>query len=1212
MFSKTHIALGQTLLKEKRIKHLLFSEGTYQIEIVDPKVKKSFFPFLQLDDDGKLVDCFCTCSDAEKKKSCAHLAAAYLKIMSGHKEPLHMRFRSSLWNQLCLLAFRRFGASTDKFVKKEGGFELHFPSKRLFSVKGKRVATLLFERPVETEETSLKFSNLSPEELQLWREGRPSEHLQYELSFWSDLAKWWMRLEEEGEKYTLSFEEKNELPQWITLRFAAVQAGFYIARVDWPAIIPALATVHSPLAVHTREHRITKITYDPTQSCFHIARKGEGQRTKEKGIRVGDWTFVPGKGFYPGEIDPIFDQPIIPKDKIGAVLEKHLSLMEEYLVGTTIHPYGVSVRYTLCFDENDSLHIMSFVFKEGDLTQKQSAYFGPWVYLEGKGFFLLENQLFDAVEMAIASEDMNDFINRHRSWLSNFEGFQTHIYAIESALRYTVTKEGFLLFEAGLNLKEGEGIDFGEWIYVKGQGFFIKKTGSVASFFRDKVPIPTAEVSAFIKMHRDELEQVKGFISEKCPLDKSGVDISLNGDGRIVIAPRFVFFPEYSAKQVQLLGDFTYVEGEGFYEIPPEKRLPETFLRKRTIALQDEAYFVFYELDMLKAFILSIPKQLRKPSRFALHVVQLKQRKKGIKIEWVLKAHFETDVGVLPLFEVWKGLQENRRYFFSSGGLIVLRQMRFNWLKNVSKRHWLKDGEWLKISTMDWLRLCMLEEVVLPEEEAKTKEYVEMLENFTSDEEIDLTGFKSTLRSYQEVGVRWLYFLCSYGLSGLLCDEMGLGKTHQAMGLLAAARNRSEGTAKFLVVCPTSVIYHWEGLLKTFLPTMRVVVFYGLGRSLESFESEADLLLTSYGTLRSERQALSALPFAIAIFDEIQIAKNPHSQTHKALKRIQADVRIALTGTPIENRLMELKALFDIVLPGYLPSDAQFKEVFINPIEKGHDPERKKLLSRLTKPFILRRRKADVLLELPEKIEEIALCDLSDEQKELYRTAVTQRKEALMKEVQSGPLPLTHIFSLFSTLKQICDHPCLITKDFQDYQKHASGKWDLFVQLLQETRDSGQKLVVFSQYLGMLDLFAAYLKEHNIGFASIRGSTRDRKAQLETFRNDPSCEIFLASLQAAGVGIDLVSASVVIHYDRWWNPARENQATDRVHRIGQNRGVQVFKIVTKNTIEEHIHRLIEKKAALLQEIIHFDEHDQIKGLTKDEIVELLKLMEAQE
>jgi SNF2 family DNA or RNA helicase len=215
-----------------------------------------------------------------------------------------------------------------------------------------------------------------------------------------------------------------------------------------------------------------------------------------------------------------------------------------------------------------------------------------------------------------------------------------------------------------------------------------------------------------------------------------------------------------------------------------------------------------------------------------------------------------------------------------------------------------------------------------------------------------------------------------------------------------------------------------------------------------------------------------------------------------------------------------------------------------------------------------------------------------------------------MEELQSGSsgTPLMHVFALFSSLKQICDHPCLISKNPEDYAKHQSGKWDLFVELLEETRDSGQKLVVFSQYLIMLDIIENYLTEKKIGFAGIRGSTRNRKEQLEKFREDPACEVFVASLQAVGVGVDLVAASVVIHYDRWWNPAKENQATDRVHRIGQSRGVQVFKMVTKGTIEEHIHRLIEKKMALMEGVIGFDEQDHIKGLDREELMELLKLM----
>ena len=207
---------------------------------------------------------------------------------------------------------------------------------------------------------------------------------------------------------------------------------------------------------------------------------------------------------------------------------------------------------------------------------------------------------------------------------------------------------------------------------------------------------------------------------------------------------------------------------------------------------------------------------------------------------------------------------------------------------------------------------------------------------------------------------------------------------------------------------------------------------------------------------------------------------------------------------------------------------------------------------------------------------------------------------------QSKPISYVHVFSALSRLKQICDHPCLLTGEVKKYEDYQSGKWDLFIELLTEARASGQKVVIFSQYLDMLAIIEQYLKKSGIGFATIKGSTRDRAEQLKKFREDPTCEVFTASLLAAGVGIDLTVASIVIHYDRWWNPAKENQATDRVHRIGQNRGVQVFKLVTKNTIEEHIHDLIERKKGLLEDIIGTDEVDTINYLTRDELIKVFE------
>ncbi len=758
----------------------------------------------------------------------------------------------------------------------------------------------------------------------------------------------------------------------------------------------------------------------------------------------------------------------------------------------------------------------------------------------------------------------------------------------------------------------GEFVDFGEWVYLKGKGFFAKRVGRTGTGIRLGMTIHRSEINAFIRSHRDELEYVKGFFSSTCPLEKCGLEIFLNADKRIVVRPHFQFLPNYQKREVVIFGDYAYVPGEGFAEIPYDMRLPEGYTREKIITIADEPYFVAYELEALAPFISSIQKQLQKGRELFVRVNKIQQASKAKGKEWLIDMTYESELGSVGIHEVWKAQQENKRYIFTECGLIILKHARFNWMKTVHKKKWLKEGKVLRMTTMDWLRLCVFDDLRPPQgkESSETRKYIEELTSFNMDLPIDLTGLKSDLRSYQEVGVKWLWFLYSHGLSGLLCDEMGLGKTHQAMGLIAAAKNQERGK-KYLVVCPTSVIYHWQELLKNFLPDVNVFIFYGIGRKLEAFRDEDEVLLTSYGTMRSEKKALSKIEFDLAIFDEVQTAKNIHSQTHKAMKILKAKMRLGLTGTPIENRLLELKALFDVVVPGYMPSDAHFKEMFVNPIEKNQDPEKKALLSRFIRHFILRRKKSEVLLELPEKIEEISYCDLSDEQAELYRRAYLQQKESLLQDLEdkSKPVPYLHVFALLTTLKQICDHPCLITKKFEDFQKHRSGKWELFVELLQEVRDSGQKLVVFSQYLEMLNMIERYLTENNIGFSGIRGSTRDRKAQLERFRDDPTSEVFVASLQAVGVGVDLVSASVVIHYDRWWNPARENQATDRVHRIGQNRGVQVFKLVTKGTIEEHIHRLIEKKLALMEGVLGFDDQDHLKGLDRQELLELLWLID---
>ncbi|MBS0629864.1 MAG: DEAD/DEAH box helicase [Verrucomicrobia bacterium] len=1220
LFSKQDLVEGKHLLEEGRVKGVLFSEGTYQVEVLArPKPKETFWPFLQLHDSGELIDAFCTCEKAEKKGSCPHLAAAYSKIMQ--QEPLHVRFRESFWNQIGMICAERHGYEASCLKRSHGAFEAFSQTgKRLFWMKPKRklkeFEEVLYHRPIETEETSLKFSKLDPEELTLWREGRPSAHLSYELSFWSDLAKQWMLYQEDGVAYKILFSDE-ELPHFISIDFPDIAIEFYLDLSHWPQVIPSLQTVDSPLKVHPYTMgKLESIHFIEGSFVLEFEEKGQ-EVTKapegEKKIPVGDWLYVSGEGFYPKGVDPLLDQKVIRKDQISLFFKRHLKLIQKHLKGEKIHPNPLPVRYWMFFDQKQALHVEAYLFEKGDL---EPYYFGDWAYLPEKGFFQLDKQLFDSQKQEIPKEKVSDFVNRHRLWLQSFEGFQTHVSGVESKLGFKFNGKGRLIFFTRHEFtEEGEQlIDLGEWIYVKGKGFYAKIAARAGSFVKAGVEVEPFEVSSFIHRHRDELEPVPGFFTDHCPLQKSGLNIGFNEKGRIEINPEFFFLPQYAPQKVKIFGDYTYVEGEGFALIPHASRLPESYKVEKVIDPLAEPYFIGYELELLYPHVLTIDPKLKRPQKMGLRLLGLKRQPSAKTGQWVLELNVETDIGAVPIFELWRAIWDGKQYLFSSAGLLFLRKKNFDWLRLKSKKRWLKNGEAIRFNTLEFLRLTATEDLLEPEGESrKAKETGRLLRDLLAlkaPTEPDLTGLQSDLRPYQKTGVAWLWFLYSYGLSGMLCDEMGLGKTHQAMALIAAIKNSKK--SKFLVVCPTSVIYHWEKLIQTFLPSLKVYVFHGIGRRFEAFSKNSyDLLLTSYGIVRTENKALSKVHFDLSVFDELQTAKNEKSQTNRALRNINATMRLGLTGTPIENRLTELKALFELIVPTYLPTMSVFRELFTNPIEKYQDAEKRELLRRLIHPFLLRRKKSEVLTELPEKIEEVALCDMSEEQHRLYHTLVIQNRDQLLRDLEdtSKPPPITHIFSMLSKLKQICNHPCLITKDIGNYKHHASGKWELFLELLDETRDSGQKLVVFSQYLGMLDIIGSHLKERGISFAEIRGSTRDRKAEVERFAEDPTCEIFLGSLQAAGVGIDLISASVVIHYDRWWNPAKENQATDRVHRMGQKRGVQVFKLVTKNSIEEHIDSLIEKKLSLAKGILSFDDQDQIKGLQREDLIELLQLLE---
>lgn len=426
------------------------------------------------------------------------------------------------------------------------------------------------------------------------------------------------------------------------------------------------------------------------------------------------------------------------------------------------------------------------------------------------------------------------------------------------------------------------------------------------------------------------------------------------------------------------------------------------------------------------------------------------------------------------------------------------------------------------------------------------------------------------LYGYQQTGYHWLWLLQQNGFGALLCDDMGLGKTHQAIALIRAI-TLTNPAARVLVVCPTSVLDHWREKLKRYAPGTEVT-------------------LTSYGIVRSRVEQFRGKRFDLLVLDEMQTIKNADTATHQVLRAIDKGIAVGLTGTPIENHERELIALLDVVVPGYLP----------------HHVEDRATLQRLVRPFILRRTKQQVLTELPPKIVDKRYCEMTSDQKTLYRKVLEARAKPLRMQLRAGAtVSYVHVFAALNYLKQICNHPASAGGGF-NVDGVSSGKWESFLELLDESMASGLKVVVFSQYIKMLELIERELQERGIGFATVKGTTRERGAEIARFRDDADCRVFTASLRAGGLGIDLTSASVVIHYDRWWNQAREDQATDRVHRLGQNKGVQVLKLITRGTVEEKIDDLIARKAQLADDVIRADDPSLVKQFTVDELQELLE------
>tara|TARA_B100001121_G_scaffold128102_1_gene112387 strand:+ start:788 stop:3505 length:2718 start_codon:yes stop_codon:yes gene_type:complete len=537
--------------------------------------------------------------------------------------------------------------------------------------------------------------------------------------------------------------------------------------------------------------------------------------------------------------------------------------------------------------------------------------------------------------------------------------------------------------------------------------------------------------------------------------------------------------------------------------------------------------------------------------------------------------------------EITRLLVENQGYIKTSGGYVKVSEESQQELKTLNSfQAFTSKKSFNMLEFMPLLGISSIEGT-----DSNSSQFIENFKNFHRSEDTLGNDFNGELRDYQTYGVKWLSFLNQYQFGGILADDMGLGKTVQTIAFTTSI----EQTSPYLIIGPTNVIYNWEKEIDKFTKRKKTVIYGGTQRDkLLPKIAKSNYVITSYGILKNDIALLKNIPFEAIFIDEAQHIKNPKTQISKAVKQLNAKFRIAMTGTPIENYIQDLWNIFDFVMPDYLGKLSQFE----NDIKDG----RKEQLKTRIKPFILRREKREVLDSLPEKTEIVIKCDMTPGQEKLYKTVLDAAKKGI-KNVK-GKQERLNIFTALLKLRQVCIHPQLLKEvGATDIE---SSKFELAKEKISELIDEGHKIVMFSQFTEMLDIIGEWTKKEGFYTERIDGSVsaKARMDAVDRFQSAEDPGMFLISLKAGGVGLNLTAADYVIHLDPWWNPAIESQATDRVHRMGQQNKVFVYKLITTGTIEEKIQELQDSKKQLLAEIIDIDTAAE-KSLNFDEIKNLL-------
>ena len=503
-----------------------------------------------------------------------------------------------------------------------------------------------------------------------------------------------------------------------------------------------------------------------------------------------------------------------------------------------------------------------------------------------------------------------------------------------------------------------------------------------------------------------------------------------------------------------------------------------------------------------------------------------------------------------------------------------------------------EDGNKIKVSFFDMpIVQDMIDEKAFENNFMGSKDFFEGI-NKLAEEDIDYPKLNATLRDYQKYGYKWLKYLTDNNLGACLADDMGLGKTLQAIVLIS--KIHEEKKKKSMVIMPKSLIYNWENEIKRFSPKLKVGVYYGINRDFSSLK-KADVILTTYGTIRNDIENLLEQKFDLLVLDESQNIKNINSQTTKAVLLLNAKKRVALSGTPIENNLLELYSLFRFLNPEMFGSVQEFTNDYIVPIQKYSDTSTIEELRKKIYPFLLRRVKKEVLADLPDKIEKLVYVDMNDEHRRFYEERRKYYYSLLEKNTSSqGNFDKFFVLQAINELRHIVSSPELESK------KIISSKKEVLIENVIEAIENNHKVLVFVNYLSSIESICDSLKENKIKYLKMTGQTKDRQNLVDKFQNDSRYKVFVMTLKTGGVGLNLVSADTIFIYDPWWNTTVENQAIDRAYRLGQDKTVFAYKMIMRNTIEEKILKLQEMKNKLLDDLISED-NLSTKNLSKNDI-----------